>query len=178
MRLGLPIHPSSRTPPVSMSLGSGFNPFLWWRTVVAHHSQSFTCASRNLLATTSIRQQSHVKVCSALETYDGNVLMVDECIYTLEVEEGCRNGSCKQGGRQINQLTKLKLCLWQYNALGRSCHRQKLAQTAPLPPPLYYNRFTNWPGPVAHHQKFGHTGPQHDWQPAPVLGHKKDFQTT
>ena len=66
---------------------------------MAHHSQSFTCASRNLLATTSILQQSHVNLCSAVETYDGNVLMVDEC----RGEEGCRNGrAAGKGGGSIN----------------------------------------------------------------------------
>ena len=69
---------------------------------MAHHSQSFTRASRNLLATTSIRQQSHVKVCSALETYDGNVLMVDECRGEEEVQKW-QLQTRREGDQSINK---------------------------------------------------------------------------
>ena len=166
-----------------MCLGSGFNPFLWWRTghtgqpLAAFYSQRN--ATRNLPAANPFPQQS----CLNLETCDVNVL--DACM----VDQGEEGVEMAAAGREgINQLRSGLNC----TALTVQCRRQDLSppktRTCPNCSAIQYpqsaprHRITaslNWPGSVARHQKFGrHTGPLHDWQSGPGFGHKKGFCAT
>ena len=102
----------------SMCLGSGFNPFLWWRTghtgqpLAAFYSQRN--ATRNLPAANPFPQQS----CLNLETCDVNVLdafMVDQGEEGVEMAAAGREG--------INQLRSGLNC----TALTVQCRRQDLS---------------------------------------------------